>query len=884
MQLLRRLLHLVRRQQFENDLAEEMEFHRQMAQEELGSVRRIGNTALARDEARDVWVWPWLQDIAYDFRFACRMLAKERRFTAATLVTLGLGIGANTAAFTLLNSVMQDPPYVNSSRLVNIRTIDSLRFDPANPFASNLGVSYQDFLDWRRSARTFSELAISSEQPMNIGEEGMAPQRYAGAYVSANLFRMLGRSPILGRDFTDADERPGAQPVVMLAHTVWRTRYSSDPGVIGRTVRVNDVPSVIVGVMPERFHFPLLNEVWQPVGVNVVMANARREVRTPIVMAFGRMASDVTIEQAQSELDSVCQNLAKNFPATNSGIKATLTPLKQLIIGGGLAQMAALLMVAVVFVLIIACVNVGNLLLARTNTRSREIAVRASLGATRGRIIRQLMIESLALAGVAGLIGLAIGHYSMRLLAASFTPQLQGAPVPYWLTLDMNLEVFAFVATICIGTTILFGLAPALRVSRTNVNQAMKDGGRGTISARSHRWSGTLVVAQLSLTLVLLAGTATMGRQFLEIYRAGQVIDTTGIVTLRLALSVQKYRTPEMRKLFFKQLEEALAGNQVLSMATVASDIPFVTMSGARRELSIEGREWPTKEPPPTVAYGYVGPRYFDTLKIPIVRGRGLTDEDGRPGQEGIVVNERFASLYFAGSNPIGQRIRLANAAAPQVVVPWFTIVGVSRTVPWMVSQAVPEPVAYVPVAAEPAPHRFASILARSRSDTSTAITQLREEVRRIDPDLPGYATQTLDEVLAASRFPQRLLGTILLVLASLALILATVGLFALTAAGVAERTQEIGVRLALGAEARAVVWMFMRQAVLLLTIGLSLGLAGAAFSGKYVGTMFGRGDQASASILGAISAVLIVVGLTASLLPARRAARIDPLVALRYD
>ena len=367
-----------------------------------------------------------------------------------------------------------------------------------------------------------------------------------GSYVSANVFRMLGQSPILGRNFTDEDEQPGAQPVVMLAHTVWRTRYSSDPTVIGRLIRVNDVPSVIVGVMPERFHFPLFNEIWLPVGVNVNMASSRREVRTPIVMAFGRVADHATIEQAQAELDTVSQDLAKSFPATNTGIGVTLTPLKELIVGGGLTQMAMLLMVAVLFVLIIACVNVGNLLLARTTKRAREIAVRASLGATRGRIVRQLMIESLVLAGVAGVIGLAIGQYGIRLLVASFTPQLQGAPAPYWLTMNMNLHVFAFVASVCLGTTVVFGLAPALRVSRTNVNRTLKDGGRGAISARSHRWSGALVVAQLSLTLVLLAGTAIMGRQFLDIYRAGQVIDTTGVVTVRLALSVQNTARPSI--------------------------------------------------------------------------------------------------------------------------------------------------------------------------------------------------------------------------------------------------------------------------------------------------------------------------------------------------
>jgi predicted permease len=884
MRILRRVQHLIRRRQFEDDLAEELEFHRQMAEAD-SSARRVGNTALARDDARDVWVWPWLQDIAYDLRFALRLLAKERRFTAAALVTLALGIGATTAAFTLLDSVLQEPPFENPSKLVNIRTVDTRRReDASNPFSSNLGVSYPDFLDWRQSTRLFAELVIAAEQPMNIGEEGMAPERYFGAYVSTNVFRMLGRSPILGRSFTEEDERPGAQPVVIIANTVWRTRYSSDPNVIGRTIRVNDIPSTIVGVMPEQFHFPLVDEVWQPVGVGSNTTDRRREQRLPIWMAFGRLVDHATIEQAQAELNSVTENLAKNFPATNTGIGATVIPLRDFIAGAGLKQMAMLLMVAVLLVLVIACVNVGNLLLARTVKRSREIAIRASLGATRRRIVRQLMIESFALAGVACLIGLALSELSLRLFVDTFSPQLQGAPTPYWLRMTLNVKVFAFVATVCLGTTVLFGLAPALRVSRTNVTRTLKDGGRGAISPRSHRWSGGLIVLQFSLTLVLLAGTATMGRQFLDIYLKGRVIDTTGAVTIRLALAVQKYRTPEQRKLFFAQLEEAIAANPSVSIAAIASDLPFMTNTGARRELTIEGRDRASAEPRPTVAYGYVGRRYFETLKIRILRGRALTDEDGRPGQEGIVVNERFVSMYFGGDNPIGHRIRLVNAAAPHVAVPWFTIVGVSQTVPWMVQLQVPDPVVYVPVAAEPAPHRFVSIIARGRGDTSTTIAQLREAVRRIDPDLPALGIQTFDELLAGARFPQRLLGTILLVLAVLALILASVGLFALTANRVTERTQEIGVRLALGAEMRAVVWLFMRQAIILLTVGLLLGLVGATYSGRLVGTMFGRTDHAGAGLLAGIGALLVAIGLLASLFPARRAARIDPLVALRYD
>lgn len=886
--LLRRAWHAIHRHQFERDLVDELELHRQMAQEELGSTRVVGSTALAADQARDVWTWPWLQDGVQDARFACRLLLKDRRFTLAATIALALGIGANTAAFTFLRAVYQSPPFENASQLVTIRTEDlRQRGQSAEQRAMNvapLGVSYQDFLDWRRSAKSFSHLVIASEQPMNIADEDMTPERYLGSYTSSNIFRMVGRAPMLGRDFTAEDEQPGAPPVVIIAHTVWKARYGGDPKIVGRVIRVNDVPSTIVGVMPEGFVFPFVDEIWQPIGANPNAMNPRREVRTPIVFAFGRVADGVTIEQAQSELDSLMQSLAQQFPAANSNIGARLEPLQDFLTGPVLQQMAKLLMAAVLLVLLIACVNVANLLLTRTTKRAREIAIRASLGATRRRIVRQLLIESLVLAALASILGIAIGQYAIRLFVVSFSPELQGAPPPYWLTMNMDAQVYVFLAAICAGTTVLFGLAPALRVSRTNVNSTLKEGGRGTVSARSHRWAGTLIIAQLSVTLMLLAGTAMMGRQFLALYRAGQVIDTSGVVTMRLALSVQKYRSPEQRKMFYKQLEEGLAANVSFSRAAVASDIPFMTNTGARRLLTIDGKQWPAGDPQPTVAYVYVGPRYFETLGIKLLRGRQLAEDDGRKGMEGAVVNERFASMFFSGRDPLGQRIRLVNAAAPQTNAPWFTIVGVSQTIPWALFQEEPDPVVYVPVSGEPAPHRFASVIARSRTDTAAAFAQIRQEVRRIDPDLPGYFVQTLDDVLAASRFPQRLFGAIFLMLAGIALILSTVGLFALTANRVAERTQEIGVRLALGAGAREVVWLFVRSAIVLLAIGLTIGLAGSTFMGKYLPLLFGRARDVDALTLGSVGVLLVMVGLAASVFPARRAARVDPLVALRYD
>jgi predicted permease len=899
-ELLRRLVHLFHHDRFDAELAEEIEFHREMKKRELeacglaptdaglAAQRAFGSGALAKNQARDVWVWPSLQDLMQDVRFAARLLLKDRRFTLAAVGALALGLGATTTAFTFVNgAVFRDLPLDHPDQLVWIRTVDAR--------GHQLGVSHADARDWREAARTLSHIVLSFELAINVSEETMTPQRYYGSFISIDMFRMVGRAPALGRAFLPEDDRLNAPRVAIIAHTVWQTRYAGDPSVIGRLVRVNDVPTTIVGVMPEGFHFPLATEVWVPIAQVAGPPNtidARRGTRVPLMMALGRLADGIGLAQAQAEMNAITGRLSRDYSATNDGISVALEPLDN-IYRGGLKDMLRLVMGAVTFVLLIACVNVANLLLARSAHRSREIAIRSSLGATRWRIVRQLLIESLLLAVVAGALGFLLSLYGVKLFAAALL-QLTDGPPPFWLNFSIDWRVYAFLAVVCLGATILVGLAPALSISKTSTNDVLKDGGRSAIGGvRARRWTGALLVAQLALTVVLLAGAGLTLRSFLAVYRAGLVLDASNMITMQLAISAQKYAQPEQIKRFFRQLDERLSSVPEFSAVTVASDIPMRTVINALRQVTIDGRPASTDVKPST-AYLYIGPRYFDTLRLRLLRGREFTQDDGAPGQEAAIVNQRFASMFFPDADPIGQRIRLANAASPNLAQPWFTIVGVAPTVPQVVARESPDPVVYVSVRGEPAPHRFVTVMARADGDRASIISRLREEIRKVDPDLPGYSVRTMDEVLAMSRWPYRVFGALFALLAGIALVLASIGLYAVTAHGVTQRTQEIGIRMALGARSPQVVGLFVRRTLVQVAIGLFAGLGGAVIVGRllaeartlegYAERFLVRTAPTDPLALGLVSVLLILVATAASVWPARRAARVDPVVALRYE
>jgi len=814
-----------------------------------------------------------------DVRFAVRLLVKDKWFTLVAAIALALGIGVNTTVFTFVNAVLiRGLPIDEPDAVMALDSRDPVR-------DRQMGVSYLDYRDWKDSARTFESLAAFTGTTANVSDEGKLPERYSGAFVTANTFHIMRQRPILGRDFLAEDDRPGAQAVVLLGHGVWQNRYGLDPNVVGRTVRINDVPSVVIGVMPEGFKFPFNSDLWQPLSVINGIQEQKRNARG--LQAFGRLAIGVTREQAQAELINVGQKLTTDYPDTNKDVQPRIRTFNESQNGGPIRTVFLSLMGAVAFVLLIACGNVANLLLARSTQRAREISVRISLGATRWRVIRQLLIESVLLAVISGVIGLGISLVGIRL----FDQATQEVGRPYWIQFTMDRAVFGYLALICLGTGVIFGLAPALHVSKTDVNEVLKEGGRsGTAGIRARRWTGTLIVAELALTVVLLAGAGFMMRNFLTLYSMNLGIDTSKLLVMRLALPERKYPALEQRLAFYQQIEERLKANPRIEAVTIASNPPM--QGGFMRRLTLDGKPLEQGQQAPEVTMLTIDPRYFDTVGLPIVRGRGLTDEDGMTGRESAVINQQFAKLHFPNEDPIGRRIVLTmdlqGGAAPPGGIPTSltaTVVGIAPNVRQRNFQnAETDAVAYLPFRTDP--RAFMTLLVRSQGDPNAMSPILREEVRAIDANLPLFGIRTMDQELEQARWPFRIFGTMFTIFAFIALALSAVGLYAVTAYSVTQRTQEIGVRMALGAQGNQVTWLFLKRSFIQMAIGLTLGIAGAFGVGQLFSNtqLLIQTSSRDPITIGGIALILAVVATAACVWPARRATRLDPLVALRRD
>jgi putative ABC transport system permease protein len=804
--------------------------------------------------------------LLHEIRYACRLLLKDPWFTLVAALALGLGIGLNTTVFTFVNAVLiRGLPFDHSEELLylNSRSIAT---------GDDRSVSYLDFQDWRAQTHAFQGLAALEPNTMNISEAGRPAERFSGASVSANTFKVLRQQPILGRDFAPGDDRPEAPPVVILGYTVWKNRYASDPGVIGRTIKVNDVACAVIGIMPEGMRFPVNADLWRPfIGRDDQLT--KRDVRT--IGLFGRLAPGATRSTVQAELSGIAAGLRQQYPDTNKDIDAAVMTFNERFNGGPIRIVFLALMGAVGFVLLIACANVANLLLARSSKRAREVAVRVALGAGRARIVRQLLVESTLLACLGGLLGLSLSYVGVRLFDAA----VADVGKPYWIKFTIDFSVFGFMALVCLATGILFGLAPALQVSRTNVNEILKEGGRGSAGgAKARRLTSVMVVTELTLTLVLLTGAGLMVRSFLKLYSMELGVETSHVLKTRTTLTAGRYPTPEKRQQFYDALVARLGSLPGVSAAATATRLPLE--GGDGRQIEFEGRPAPDPKSAPRAAFVFVSPGYFDALALPVRRGRLFRDQDGTPGSETVVVSEQFAARFFPNEEVLGKRFRNRTAPERKDANPWLTIVGIVPTVRQANPQnADPDPVAYQ--AFRQRSPAGTAILVRAAGSPTAITAMVRQAVQQVDQDQPMFDVRTLDEDLAMQQWPYRVFGSMFAIFAIIALVLSAVGIYAVTSYAVTQRTSEIGVRMALGAQPKQVSWLILKSGCWQLAIGLSLGLLGGWGVTFVMESLLVQISRTDPLTFAGITAILSIVTLAACIVPARRATRLDPLQAL---
>jgi predicted permease len=825
----------------------------------------LGGDDPLKESCRDARGTRWVDDTGQDLRFAGRLLLKDRRFTLPAVFALALGIGMNGTMFTIVNAMIRGLPIDGSERIMSIHARDG-----AGRWRG-FGVSYRDFRDFQGATKTFSGLAAFSQSAITLGDGGRAAERTSAAFVSGNAFQVLGERPILGRDFVPEDDRPGAAAVVLLGSRIWTTRYAADPTVVGRSVRVNGLPSTVIGIMPDGFRFPAVSDMWQPLARLPGLTNQTRDMRQ--LQVFGRLADWTTPAQAQAEIESIAARLSREYPATNGNSGAVVVRFP-----GHFAPSPILiaLMLAVGLVLLLACINVANLLLARSVGRSRELAMRVALGATRWRIVRQLLAECGLLALAAGTLGFGFSFVGVWLFASA----VAGITFPYYIQWTIDGRVGLFIATVCLGTALLAGLVPAVQASKLAANRSLKEGERTATSGMGRRRLTTaLLTIEVAVTMVLLAGAGLMMRSFLVVYRADSVVDAARVVTMPLSLPTEKYRTADQRTATYRRLKERFDAIPDVASSAFANVVPF--SGGPSRQMSVDGRRPSLGESQPIISYVTIRGHYFDTLGLRLLRGRTFTDRDALPGSESAIVNQRLATTFFPNEDPIGRRICLtAPNAATTLPATCATIVGVSPTVRQQYFQEI-DPVVYVPA---PADASELTLIVASRSAPDTVAPPLRAEVFALDEGIASNALLPLDQAMTGSRWGHRVFAGMLTAFALVGLVLGAVGLYAVTAFAVVQRTQEIGIRLALGAQAGAVVWLFVTRAALPVGLGIGVGLAGALAIGRLLQRFLIQTSPTDPTILVGIAVVLGVVSCAAAFFPARRATRLDPLAALRYE
>ncbi len=806
-----------------------------------------------------------MENLRSDVRYALRNLLRRPGFTIIAVVTLGLGIGANTAIFSAINALLLKPlPFPQLDRVVAVW--DKM---PSHGVLHN-EVTMANYLDWQAQNHSFEQLAIYRWWNANL-TGGETPERVQGFQVSANFLDALGMKPIMGRNFSPEENQPGKDAVAIIAHSLWQRRFGGDPNVLNKTITVNSVTRTIVGVMPERFNYPKGGEIYAPIALTSEVMKSRGNHSYYVV---GRLKPGVSIAGAQADTDAITARLEQQYPETNTGWGATVFPI---VADTVRTYDTALwvLMGAVGFVLLIACANVANLMLARATGRQKEIALRAALGASRWRIVRQLLTESVVVALIGGLLGILIGFWAIDALRAA-NPADAAKFAPGWYQLGIDLPVLGFTLALSVLCGLVFGLAPALQVSKPNLNESLKEGARQS-SGSSHRLRSSLVVLEVAISLVLLVGAGLLARSFLSLLRTNPGFNSDNVLTMNLVLPVAKYKEEPQSAAFYHELIERVKAYPGVESAAAVNFLPLAGANSSDSYL-VEG----VPEPPPGQEnegrYRVCTPDYFSTMGIRLVKGRGFTEQDKAGAPPVVVVNETLARKHWPGEDPIGKRIRFYG---PPERAHWMQIVGVIQDVKHDLTIPV-EPEYYLPHAQDS--WNSMVVVARTTVEPGSLAAALRQQVWSIDKDQPVFDVRTMQEVRSSSVAMYSFSSVMLGIFAVVALVLAAIGIYGVMAFAVSQRTQEIGIRMALGARARDVLKLVVRHGMKLALLGIVIGLAGSWALTRFMAKLLFGVQATDLLTFSVVSICLLVAAFVACYVPARRATKVDPLEALRYE
>ena len=875
-----RLGGLFRRNRGERELAAEMESHLQMhIEDNLGAgmsavearreaLIKLGGIEQTKENYRDRRGLPLLESLLQDLRFAFRILLKNPGFTAVAVMIMALGIGANTAMFSVVNAVLLRPlPYREPGRLTIVWAKDD-RGKPGN-------VGYATYVDWRSQSKSFEELALyRSWSPVLQTNE---PEQLSGLRVTNNFFRTLGVHPQFGRDFHQEEDIPSASHVVILSHNLWQRRFNSDPSAIGKAITLNATAYLVVGVLPADFQSLFSMDphggpvdIWGVLGYDASLPWACRTCQH--LVAIGRLRQGVPFTAANADMDTISSALWKAYPKEYSASGVILTPLREHLVGPVSTTLYTLLG-AVSFVLLIACANLANLLLARATRREKEMAVRSALGGARVRIARQLLVENCLLAAFGAAVGLLLAYWTpqlLRVLGAGELPRLGEVRV--------DSHVLLFTIGVALLTGILSGLAPALRLSKSNLNDALKEGSRGTSMGSGQRVRGLLVVSEIALSLTLLVGAGLLLRSLSQVLGVSAGFDSNHVLTMRISVLGQRYNDNEVLRRFFANALASIRAFPGVQSAAVTSQVPLGG-NVDRYGFHVEGKIHANPELDESAERFCVSPGYLDAMRIRLLRGRDISESDTATTQQAILINETAARSMWPGEDPIGKRVKLGGLDQP-----WWTVAGVVADIHHSGLDVAPTMQFYVPHAQWPFPDSDMTFTIRTSGPPTSLSSAAQQAIHLLDPTQPLSRVMPLDAYVGLSVQGRRFSSILLAGFAAIALLLSALGIYGVTAFSVAERTREIGIRMALGAEEKEVFSLLLRQSVVLVAFGIALGVATSVALTRFLASMLFDVRPTDPATFVSVVVLLVGVAALACWIPARRAMRVDPLVALRYE